>query len=260
MTDKTCFASVGSMTRNEFHRLFKSPGPVVTPVIHVLDAAQTLRNVAIAVEAGVAGVFLINHDFEKEELVPIIRDVRAAMPGLWLGVNFLGVPGSEAFPILGELERDGCPIDAYWADDACMDERTETQTEAEHIARIRAESGWSGLYFGGVAFKKQRPVDPADHERAAREALPYMDCVTTSGPATGQEAEADKIMEFRRGLGAAPLALASGVTPDNAERYGRDVDCFLVATGIAPPGDFYNIDPARLADLMAVTRSMGALA
>jgi len=87
------------MTREEFHKLFKSPGPVVTPVIHVLDTAQILRNVGIAVGAGAAGGFLINHDFEKEKLVPIIRDVREAMPGLWFGVNFLAVPGSEAFPI-----------------------------------------------------------------------------------------------------------------------------------------------------------------
>jgi len=84
-----------------------------------------------------------------------------------------------------------------------------------------------------------------------------MDAVTTSGPATGEEADADKIDDFRRGVSDAPLALASGVTPENAERYGHDVDCFLVATGIAPPGDFYSIDKARLDALLDVTRSMG---
>jgi predicted TIM-barrel enzyme len=114
------------------------------------------------------------------------------------------------------------------------------------------------MYFGGVAFKKQRPVDAAQYRRSAGIALPFMDVVTTSGIATGHEAEDGKITDFRRGLGDAPLALASGITPENAARYGRDVDCFLVATGINRVDDFYNIDPVRLEALLSVTRNMGA--
>jgi predicted TIM-barrel enzyme len=246
------------MNRHEFHKLFKATGPVVTPVIHVLDREQAQRNIAIAAKAGAAGVFLINHDFPKEQLLPILGDLRAEWPGLWLGVNFLAVTGREAFPILSELQAQGCPVDAYWADDARMDERADVQAEAEEITRIRAGSGWTGMYFGGVAFKKQRPVDPSQNHRSAEIARPFMDVVTTSGIATGQEAEDGKIADFRAGLGDAPLALASGITPENAARYGRDVDCFLVATGINRDGDFYNIDPARLDALLTVTRNMGA--
>ena len=246
------------MDRPSFHRLFESPGPVVVPVIHVLDRAQAEHNIATAVKAGAAGVFLINHDFPKEHLLPIVRDLRARWPALWLGVNFLAVTGRDAFPTLGRLQAEGCPVDAYWADDARIDERETEQAEVDEIARIRAGSGWTGLYFGGVAFKKQRPVDPALHRRAAAIARPFMDVVTTSGIATGHEAEDGKIADFRAGLGDAPLALASGVTPSNAARYGRDVDCFLVATGINRDGDFYNIDPARLDALLGVTRNMGA--
>ena len=95
------------------------------------------------------------------------------------------------------MQAEGCPVDAYWADDARLDEREDA-----------------------------------------------------------------KIADFRAGLGAgldgAPLALASGVTPLNAARYGRDVDCFLVATGINRDGDFHNIDPVRLDALLKVTRNMGA--
>jgi len=246
------------MDRQGFHKLFKSPGPVVTPVIHVLDRTQAMHNIAVAVRAGAAGVFLINHDFPKEQLLPILRDIRGEWPGLWLGVNFLAVTGRDAFPILGGLETEGCLIDAYWADDARIDEREAGQAAADEIARIRAGSGWTGLYFGGVAFKAQRPVDPARHRRSAEIARPLMDLVTTSGIATGHEAEDGKIADFRAGLGDAPLALASGVTPQNAARYGRDVDCFLVATGINRDGDFYTIDPERLDALLKVTRDMGA--
>jgi len=244
------------MTRSDFHKLFKAPGPVVLPVIHVLDDAQALGNVAVAIGEGAAGVFLINHDFGVERFLPVVRAVRAAHPGLWMGVNFLAVTGLDAFPTLGALAREGCAVDAYWADDARIDERAEGQAEAETIAAARAASGWEGLYFGGTAFKKQRPVAEADHARAAAIAARHMDVVTTSGAATGVEAEDTKIATFREAVGDRPLALASGVTPENAARYG-EVDAFLVATGINREGDFYNIEPKRLATLMRVTRRLG---
>lgn len=246
------------MDRSAFRRLFKSPGPVVTPVIHVQDLGQTLTNIGHAVRLGAPGIWLINHDFPVETFLPILRAARAACPDVWLGVNFLAQPGDVAFPILGRLAAEGCALDAYWADDACMDERQPTQTKAESIAAIRAASGWQGLYFGGVCFKKQRPVDPALNEHSARIARPFMDVVTTSGIATGEATDLTKIADFRRGLGTAPLAIASGVTPDNAMDYAADVDCFLVATGINRKGDFYNIDPARLGALLDLTRAYGA--
>ncbi len=246
------------MDRSAFHRMFKSPGPVVTPVIHVLDLKQTLTNIGHAVRLGAPGVFLINHDFSVDEFLPVLRATRAECPDVWLGVNFLAQPGRVAFPVLGRLAAEGCQIDAYWADDACLDERQPSQTEAEAIAAMRAASGWQGLYFGGVCFKKQRPVDPALNAHAARLARPFMDVVTTSGIATGEAADLTKIAAFREGLGHAPLAIASGITPDNAAIYAADVDCFLVATGINRAGDFYNIDPARLVALLDFTRACGA--
>lgn len=244
------------MNRNDFHKLFKSPGPVVLPVIHVLDTPRTIANVRVVMEAGASGVFLINHDFGVEEFEPIIRDVRARFPSLWMGVNFLAVTGRDAFPLLGRLQSEGCFVDAYWADDARIDERVAMQGEAEEIQRVRVESGWSGMYFGGTAFKKQRPVADADLGRAAEIAAGWMDVVTTSGIATGEEADDTKVTTFRAAIGDRPLALASGVTPENARRYA-DVDCFMVATGVSLPGNFYDIDPRLLAQLMAETRRLG---
>jgi len=202
------------------------------------------------------GCFLINHDFGVDEFLPILRSVRERFPDIWLGVNFLGVTGKDAFPILGVLEQEGCPVDAYWADDARIDEREETQSEAETIAKVRRDSGWTGLYFGGTAFKKQRPVADASLSDSARLAVPWMDVITTSGIATGEEADDGKVDTFRRAIGNAPLALASGITPENAHRYAQ-VDCFMVATGINEPGNFYDIDPARLSALLTTTRALG---
>ncbi len=240
-----------------FEQLLKSPETLVAPVIHVLDAGQALRNLDIASAAGCPGAFLINHDFPMEPFLPILREVRAARSDMWLGVNFLAQPGDVAFPVLGSLARDGHVFQACWADDARIDERRAAQEEADNIARIRVASGWDGLYFGGVAFKKQRPVDADAYAGAARLAVPYVDVVTTSGVATGREPDRRKVEAFRKAIGEAPLALASGITPENAHLYCASVDCFLVATGINLRDDFYNIDPDRLRDLLAVTRVKG---
>jgi len=243
------------LTRTEFHKLFKAPGPVVLPVIHVLDPARTADNIAKVIEGGAQGCFLINHDFEMEGLLPILREMRALYPSLWMGVNFLAVTGREAFPVLGELKAQGCDIDAYWADDARVDEDGDTR-EVEEIAMARVRSGWNGLYFGGTAFKKQRHVDPSRFGDAARGACPYMDVITTSGVATGQEADLGKLETFREAIGDRPMALASGITPENALSYS-DVDCFMVATGINAPGNFYDIDLERLKRLTALCREIG---
>ena len=245
------------MNRNELLRAFNAHGPVVLPVIHVLDSEQTQRNTEIAIAGGCPGVFLINHDFEKEKLVPIIKEMRNAFPNAWIGVNFLAVTGKYAFPILGELEAKGVKVDGYWADDARMDERRDEsdQPEADEIADIRKNSGWSGLYIGGTAFKKQRDVDPSRYGDAAREACQFMEVITTSGVATGQEADLGKIETFRAAIGDRPMALASGISPKNAIDYA-DVDCFMVATGINQQDNFYDIDPTKLAELMSITRTL----
>jgi predicted TIM-barrel enzyme len=223
---------------------------VVTPVIHVLSTVQAFANLDTLRAAGCPGAFLINHDFGRAEFLPILREVRRALPDFWLGVNFLAEDGRVGFATLGALAAEGAMFQALWADDACLDERQADQPDAMAIAAAKAAAGWTGLYFGGVAFKKQRPVAEADLDRAAHLGAQWLDVVTTSGIATGQAPDLDKIARFRAAIGDRPLALASGITPENASLFARDVDCFLVATGINYPGDFYNIDPARLAALL----------
>ncbi|MEO0747424.1 MAG: adenine phosphoribosyltransferase [Pseudomonadota bacterium] len=242
------------MNRTDFRALFGMRAPVVLPVIHVLDTPRSLQNIDVLRKEGAPGCFLINHDFGVEPFLPIVREVRAAHPDLWMGLNFLAVTGLHAFPQLAELERGGCRVDAYWADDARIDERSDAQSEARAIAEGR--TGWSGLYFGGTAFKKQRPVAESDYGRAAKLACDWMDVVCTSGEATGVEAEDTKIATFRQAIGEKPLALASGITPENAHRYAT-VDAFMVATGINFDGNFYDIDRARLRRLLDVAEELG---
>ena len=68
----------------------------------------------------------------------------------------------------------------------------------------------------------------------------------------------DEDVAICRAIGEHALTLASGITPDNAHLYMDDVDGFMVATGINRDGDFYNIEAAKLARLLKLTRDHGA--
>jgi predicted TIM-barrel enzyme/protein-tyrosine-phosphatase len=217
----------------------------VLPVIHVESLDQTLRNMEICVKADCDGVFLINHGMSAAELLKIHTAVRRDNREAWIGVNCLGVDPAEVFPMV----TDG--VSGIWVDNAMVDERTDGQPEAERIERSRLESGWNGLYFGGVAFKYQRRV--SDLERAARTAARYMDVVTTSGPGTGQSPEIEKIGKMREALGGRPLAIASGITPENINLYVDKADCFLVATGIS--NTFTELNPDRVLALVEKVHS-----
>jgi hypothetical protein len=213
---------------------------VVLPVIHVVSAEQALRNARIAREAHADGVFLINHGMPWGELLRIHALVDDAFPNWWIGVNCLDLAPAEVFNKISDR------VAGVWVDDARIREDLPEQTEAAALARARGAAGKPALYFGGVAFKYQRPVD--DVARAARIAAGYVDIVTTSGPATGRPADREKIAAMKAALGATPLAIASGITPENIGDYLPIADCFLVATGISSAFD--ELDPARVRTLV----------
>ncbi|MBY0230587.1 MAG: hypothetical protein K2W96_14980, partial [Gemmataceae bacterium] len=171
----------------------------VLPIIHVAGRDQALRNTDTARAGGADGAFLISHGSVSDDaLLDICRAVREAQPGFWLGVNCLSLRPEELFARLPAGLR------GVWSDQAGIDETTDAQPAAARITDARAS--WDGLYFGGVAFKYQRPVrDPA---AAALRAAPWMDVVTTSGPGTGQAAPPAKVRSMKQALGDHPLALA----------------------------------------------------
>ncbi|MBW2023646.1 MAG: adenine phosphoribosyltransferase, partial [Deltaproteobacteria bacterium] len=124
------------------------------------------------------------------------------------------------------------------------------QHGAESIQAARIENGWLGLYFEDVAFKYQRRVE--DVAWATRLARSYMDVVTTSGPGMGQPAPLSKIVIMRQALGDVPLAIASGITPEDVGDYLDVADCFLVATGISR--SFTEFDPDLVKALVKAVR------
>lgn len=233
--------ATGSRIERVFHRR-----RALLPVIHPVTDAVALASVATAVAAGCAGAFLINQGMSTEEVLRLAMEVRARHPSLWLGINLLGATPIETLE-RGLAECEG-RLDGIWADDAGIEEHAPTQVHARAFVDARAERQWQGLYFGGVAFKYQRPVADEDLATAARASLAFMDVVCSSGPGTGQAADVAKVTRLREGLGpAGSLALASGVTEENIGPFLPHVDAFLVGTGIER--SFGVLDPEKVSRL-----------
>ena len=77
------------MTRIDFHKFFKVSGPVVIPVIHVLNFKQTKENILKIIGEGASGCFLINHDFGREDFIPIVKKINPITIGVRPGNIFL---------------------------------------------------------------------------------------------------------------------------------------------------------------------------
>lgn len=181
-------------------------------------------------------------------MLRIHGEVMEVVPDWWVGVNFLDLEPEFAFAELTPT------VAGLWVDSAEVDERSSEQVAAERILKAQEESGWRGLYFGGVAFKHQRHVN--DVAAACGVARRFMDVVTTSGSGAGRPPEVGKIRAMKLALGEFPLAIASGITPENVGDYLGVADCFLVATGISK--NFHELNPVRVKALVDRVRAYGA--
>lgn len=220
--------------------------PVLLPVIHPVGRAEALESVRVVANAGAPGVFLIDQGMGETDVLVLVREVRERHPELWIGLNLLGRRPAEAL----ETALDACDgrIDGIWSDDAGIDEDGGPQPRAEEFVATRRARGWTGLYFGGVAFKYQRTVPFAQLGKAAALAANYMDVVCTSGPGTGKAADIAKVRAMHDGMGDNAFALASGVTPENVRDYVPFADAFLVGTGIEVR--FGVMDEVKVAELL----------
>lgn len=224
-----------------FRDVFDPPVALLA-VIHAEHPEQVVRNADIALSGGADGVFLINHTISDPELVACYHAARRRFGGSWIGLSFMRLSATESLRLAPE------DASGLWVSDAGIEESGSQSPDVTSFAARRAAAGWPGLYFGGVAFKHQRPVtDPA---AAARAAAPYMDVVTTSGAATGSAPSTAKIAAMRAALGDHPLAIASGVSPENVREYLGLVDCILAASSISASES--ELSPARLAALVSV--------
>ncbi len=209
-------------------------------VVHAEAENQVLRNVDRALSAGADGVFLINHAISDEMLVGHYQASRQRFSEAWIGLSFMRLSATDSLKLV--------PLDAsgLWVSDAGINESGPQPNEVTGFAAARQAAGWNGVYFGGVAFKHQRPV--SEPPVAALAATPFVDVITTSGSATGNAAPIEKVAAMKMAIGSHPLALASGVTPENCDLYRPYLDCVLAASSVSDSEA--ELNPSRLSQLV----------
>lgn len=206
----------------------------ILPVIHFSTTLAAIANANIARRAGCDGVFLISMDGKnKDLLVPTAQQIKQDWPEGKVGINFLGVDQFEA------LDRNlSAGLDMTWTDHTGI--RGENYPpNAGRVASTMSRLS-SHLFFGAVAFKYQEH-EPKPYE-AAQTAAKLRMIPTTSGEATGIPADLRKLAIMRAAIGAKPnpLAVASGVTPENVGEIVSLVTHVLVSTGISDNPFIFN--------------------
>lgn len=219
-----------------------SPHPTlqVFPVIHINRPEQAYENAELAFKHGCPGVFLISMDGRDDAIDPIGHELVARYPDKIIGVNYLSKPAE-----VGLAHSLAQGFKATWSDapgvrsdhvfSRALDVQKMLQDHPDH------------LFFGSVAFKYQ-PADPNPAEAVSR-AFSLGMIPTTSGEATGKAPPMQKLFGIRASYSKGPLALASGVTPENVRELGSQLTHVLVATGISR--DDHEFDELKLTKLMA---------
>ncbi|MBK6616517.1 BtpA/SgcQ family protein [Ottowia sp.] len=215
----------------------------IHPVIHHLDRATTIGEVGVARECGADGVFLISHHGDDDALLGLAWELQRSNKGFPIGINLLSMRAVAAAPKVLEAG-----LAMLWADDMGVDSSGLTQ-EGRVMADF-AQRHPQLSFFASVAFKYQRREEkPVE---AAVNALSAGFVPTTSGAATGKAPDIEKI----KAMGAAvPLAVASGMTPENVAEFAPHLAHILVATGVSRSE--HNIDPAKLRLFIQNARRVG---
>jgi len=203
------------------------------PVIHYFDSETTLANASIALQAGCKGVVLINMRCIHEELDNGFKEIKRHFPELLVFINRLGC--HDPTQLVSDMEMG---LNGTWVDNPGVSSAGITPYAEELTVSLRNiwQKNPDYLFFGSVAFKTQE--DEPEPARAAKLAKELGWIVTTSGVGTGIAPDLEKVILMKQAIGSHPLAIASGITPDNVDPFLPSVDYYLVATGISE--DFYH--------------------
>jgi len=207
------------------------------PVIHSKDFEKVVDNIE-RTQSYVHGYFLINHNFHSWTFYKLVENVINRFPKINFGINVIDLPFDKLF--IDEITSIS-GLKYIWTDNCGNDWGEFHDRDVERILKAKANRPHLEL-FGGFAFKYQQ--QPKDISVACVAAEKCVDIITTSGDGTGIEADLSKIQTIWAALNENKrLAIASGITPDNVDKYKPYVDDYLVATGISD--DFYTLNTEK---------------
>lgn len=218
---------------------------LVLPVVHYKDSETAVAQATLALNLGADGIFLISHSGSNRALYKPATILKNVFPDKLVGLNLLGESALTALDEVQHLE-----LDMVWTDTPGVSSKgltAEGLLLEEKLARMSRKP----LFFGSVAFKYQ-PVEPQPGTAAQRAAKAGM-LPTTSGSATGAPPSVEKAREMKEAVNDGPLAVASGMTPENVADYLPYFSHYLVATGVSL--DEHHFDATRLKQFVATVHS-----
>ena len=203
-------------------------------VLHTSLDHDTVGQALLAFGAGADGVMLCAWPASVTIMLEKLAAVRAAVGNeRFVGVNFMQ-NGEELSVGLEPGALAAC--DAVWYDkgvDGGGDGSGRVNPEMLAIQAALARVQFTGLQFGGFAFKGQAAIPTERLASLGPLALRHCGVPTTSGAGTGVAMDPARTTAVRDAVGAgALLAMASGVNAQNISAYLEQVDIFIVATGI----------------------------
>jgi hypothetical protein len=198
--------------------------PRFLAVIHAAWLTQARIQARTALKNGAGGVFLISHgSMSSRELLNVYLRLRNEkdLARAWIGVNYLGISSSATLEPLTPPGMNG-----IWTDGV-----PDTPLSVH------------ALRFCGIRFKHQEHL-PLEEE--VRRVVAHADVAVTSGARTGAAPSVEHVLSIKERLAdfTLPLAVASGMTPENIRDFRDHADCFMVATGISK--SFTELDPGRV--------------
>lgn len=206
----------------------------IIPVIHHLTNELSIQNAEICAKENAYGVFLISMTGDNDDLPMLAKVIKSKFPNLKVGINLLGKTAIDSVELSALVG-----LDMTWSDNPII---TSSGVSEEAIDIKSMIKGTEHMFFNSVAFKYQR--SESNPGTAAEFSKNCGFIPTTSGKATGAAANLEKIMDMKVAIGNHPLAVASGLDPENIKDFVAHLDFGLVATGISK--NFHELDQEKL--------------
>jgi len=239
------------------------------PVDRIIE--QAVSEAQLLVAAGFHAIMLENmHDrpYLRQQVGPeivsamaaAVSAVRAAV-AVPLGVQILAGANREALAVAmaagASFIRAENFVFAHVADEGLMPD-----ADAGRLLRYRREIGAEHVRVFADIKKKHSchaitaDVDLAETARAA--AFFGADGVIVTGAATGRPAGANDVRDVRAAVGL-PVAVGSGLTPDNLAAYWEASDIFIVGSFLKRDGVWHNpVEPDRAEAFVAAAGELQA--
>lgn len=185
----------------------------------------------------------------------ILAAVRAAVPGVALGVNVLKNDARAALALACAAGAGFIRVNVHAG--AVVADQGLVQSDAYATLRDRRLLAADVKIFADVQGKHAAPLAPVELEQEARDLVHrgLADGLVVSGKATGEATPMADVKRVRSAAPGVPLLVGSGVTADSVAELLAVADAVIVGTSVKRDGDVRNpVDPARVRRLVAAAR------